>query len=53
MHYIVSEKFYDLASALIGMAVEHESEVELDLAMRFISELVVDTPETREYYGAE
>lgn len=53
MHYIVSEKFYDMVSALIGIAVDEQNEVELELAMNLISELVIDTPETREYYGKE
>jgi hypothetical protein len=53
MHYIVSERFYDAASALIGIAVEEENSEEMDLAMRFIAELVIDTPETRKYYGKE
>jgi hypothetical protein len=53
MHYIVSERFYDAASALIGIAVEEENSEEMDLAMRFIAELAPDTPETRKYYGED
>jgi hypothetical protein len=53
MHYIVSERFYDTVSALIGIAVDEQNTEELELAMSLISELVIDTPETRKYYGKE
>jgi hypothetical protein len=51
MHYIVTQAFYDAVSDLIGIASEDMSEVEIDLAMRLLAELEVDSPETREYYG--
>jgi hypothetical protein len=51
MHYIVSEKFFDAVSQLVEIATENESGTEFELAMGLLSDLVVDSEETREYYG--
>jgi hypothetical protein len=53
MHYFVSERFYALVVALVETATEDGSTLEYDLARRFLDDIVIDTPETRKYYGKE
>jgi hypothetical protein len=38
MKYQVSEKFYDTLCALLGVAIENASPVEIDLAMDLLKE---------------
>jgi hypothetical protein len=53
MHYFVSEKFYAIVMALIQIAEEDGSTLEYDLARRLLDDLVIDSPETRAYYGSQ
>lgn len=39
MRYIVTERFYNAVSALIGIALEDESNLEYDLAIDIIRDL--------------
>jgi hypothetical protein len=41
MQYIVSKEFYDIASMLIATSLNDESDLEFELATRFVEDLVL------------
>lgn len=42
MRYVVTDRFYNAVSALIGIALEDEHTIEYDLAMSIVRDLITE-----------